>query len=87
MAHSSDIEIARRAEMQPIDRIAETVGLDPGRIEHYGRHKARIGFDQIDALAGAPAGKLVLVSAITPTPAGEGSWSQTGSRRLIPSRT
>jgi formate--tetrahydrofolate ligase len=67
-----DIEIARSVEMLPIDRIAEKLGIDEDDLEHYGRYKAKISLDLYHRLTGAPTGKLILVTAITPTPAGEG---------------
>ena len=68
--HKSDIQIAQEAEMWPISRVAEGVGLTEDQLEHYGRYKAKV---DIHALADRPqTGKLVLVTAITPTPAGEG---------------
>jgi formate--tetrahydrofolate ligase len=65
----SDLEIARATELQPIARIAEKLGLDEAAIEPYGRHKAKI---DLAALPDARRGKLILVTAINPTPAGEG---------------
>ena len=67
-----DIEIARQAKMLPIDEIAGKLGIGSEDLEHYGRVKAKVGLDLYDRLADAPTGKLVLVTAITPTPAGEG---------------
>ena len=68
----SDIEIARRATMQPIGDIAETLGIPEDSILPYGRTKAKIDLNYIDSLKDRPDGKLILVTAITPTPAGEG---------------
>jgi formate--tetrahydrofolate ligase len=67
-----DIVIARRASMRPIDEIATKLGIGPDDLEHYGKYKAKISLDLHKRLADAPRGKLVLVTAITPTPAGEG---------------
>ena len=68
--YKSDIEIAQEAEMWPILRVAEQVGLTEDQLEYYGRYKAKV---DIHALADAPRkAKLVLVTAINPTPAGEG---------------
>ncbi len=65
-----DIEIAQQAEMWPISKVAETIGLGEDMLEHYGRYKAKV---HIHALADRPErAKLVLVTAINPTPAGEG---------------
>lgn len=70
--HLTDLEIARRATMAPIGQIATKLGIPDDDLEQFGRVKAKISLDLFDRLAGAPTGKLVLVTAITPTPAGEG---------------
>jgi len=67
-----DIEIARRAKMLPIQEVAARLGIGDDDLELYGRRKAKISMDLYRRLADAPSGKLVLVTAITPTPAGEG---------------
>ncbi len=67
-----DIEIARRAKMLPIEEVAAKLGIDHCDLDHYGRYKAKVAQDIPQRLADRPAGKLVLVTAITPTPAGEG---------------
>ena len=67
-----DIEIARRAKMLPIEEIAAKLGIGDDDLEHYGKHKAKVSLDLYRRLADSPTGKLVLVTAITPTPAGEG---------------
>ncbi len=68
--YKSDIEIAQEAQMLPISEVAQSVGLADDQLEHYGKYKAKV---DIHALAEKPeTGKLVLVTAITPTPAGEG---------------
>jgi formate--tetrahydrofolate ligase len=68
-----DIEIARAAQMNPILPIAEArLGIAPEALVPYGHYKAKLSLDFIDSLADRPRGKLVLVTAITPTPAGEG---------------
>ena len=68
----SDIEIAQQNTMEKIQVIANKCGLTPDDIEQYGHYKAKISFDAIRRLESKPDGKLVLVTAITPTPAGEG---------------
>jgi formyltetrahydrofolate synthetase len=68
----SSLEIAQEAELQPIESIAERMGLVPDEFEPYGRHKAKVSLDALDRLADAPDGKLVCVSGVTPTRAGEG---------------
>lgn len=68
----SDIEIAQQTPMEPIGTIAEKCNLTFDELELYGKYKAKVSFEAIDRLASKPDGKLVLVTAITPTPAGEG---------------
>lgn len=68
----SDIEIAQQTKLEPITAIAKQVGLTDDDLELYGKHKAKISFDAIKRLSKNEDGKLVLVTAITPTPAGEG---------------
>ncbi|MCD8085249.1 MAG: formate--tetrahydrofolate ligase [Clostridiales bacterium] len=66
----TDIEIAQSTELYPIDQVARQAGFDPDLLEHYGKYKAKI---DISSLKDAPRkGKLILVTAINPTPAGEG---------------
>lgn len=67
-----DIEIARQARMLPIEDVAGKLGIGPDDIDHYGKFKAKVSMDLYRRLADRPFGKLVLVTAITPTPAGEG---------------
>ena len=68
----SDIEIAQKNVMEPISKIADKVGILPEELEQYGHYKAKISLDVLKRLENKPNGKLVLVTAITPTPAGEG---------------
>jgi formate--tetrahydrofolate ligase len=68
----SSLEIAQDAELEPIEVIAERIGLEAHEIEPYGRYKAKIGLSVIDRLNSAPTGKLVCVAGMTPTKAGEG---------------
>ncbi len=72
MAPKSDIEIARAADIQPIQRIGERLGIPNDSLMLYGPTKAKLSFDYIESLKDKPDGKLILVTAITPTPAGEG---------------
>ena len=67
----SDIEIAQSATLQPITDIAAKVGLTPDDIEQYGKYKAKVPVEAVEA-KGSGEGKLVLVTGISPTPAGEG---------------
>ncbi|MFQ5564660.1 MAG: formate--tetrahydrofolate ligase [Parvularculaceae bacterium] len=72
MTQASDLEIARAAKLKPIEDIAARLDIPPDAIIPYGRDKAKISADFIDSVHDRPDGKLVLVTAITPTPAGEG---------------
>jgi formate--tetrahydrofolate ligase len=72
-----DLEIARAARMKPIEDVARTVGIPADALHAYGRHKAKVSFDFIAGLNTRPEGKLILVTAITPTPAGEGKTTTT----------
>ncbi len=73
----SDIEIAQAAQPQPISQIAQRLGIPPTAYSPYGHTKAKIALDYIDSLQSRPDGKLVLVTAISPTPAGEGKTTTT----------
>jgi formate--tetrahydrofolate ligase len=73
----SDIEIAQAATMQPITEIASRLGIPDDALDQYGKYKAKIALDYIDGLASKPDGKLILVTAISPTPAGEGKTTTT----------
>ena len=75
MAHLTDIEIAQQAKMQPITEIAAAAGIDAELLEPYGRYKAKVSLSLLDHAK--KRGKLVLVTAITPTPAGEGKTTTT----------
>ena len=68
----SDLEIGQLTKLKNIDEIAARIGLSPQDIDHYGEYKAKIRYSALFALENNPIGKLILVSAITPTPAGEG---------------
>jgi formate--tetrahydrofolate ligase len=73
----SDIEIAREASMKPITEVAAKVGIPSDALLQYGPTKAKVTADFIDSLKGRPDGKLILVTAINPTPAGEGKTTTT----------
>ena len=75
--HLSDIEIAQQCRMEPIEAIAAKLGIAEDDLEHYGKYKAKVSFDLWDKIKGNPDGKLILVTAITPTPAGEGKTTTT----------
>ena len=74
----SDLEIAQAATMRPIGDVArDKLGIEAEHLEPYGHYKAKVSLDYIKSLAGRPDGKLILVTAITPTPAGEGKTTTT----------
>ena len=73
----SDIEIARKADLEPIAEIASGLGLDQHEIELYGAYKAKIKLEAIDNRTSVSDGKYVVVTAITPTPLGEGKTTTT----------
>ena len=82
----TDIEIAQSTQMKPIQEIAKTAGVPEEYLEYYGRYKAKIDYRLLSDTK-APNGKLILVTAINPTPAGEGKTTTTvgladGMRRL-----
>jgi formate--tetrahydrofolate ligase len=72
MTYKSDLEIARSSVMLPIQSVAQRCCLDDEILECFGRYKAKVSLDVFDSFAGSANGKLVLVTAISPTPAGEG---------------
>jgi formate--tetrahydrofolate ligase len=74
---ATDIEIARAATLQPIGEIAERAGLPDEAILPYGRHVAKVSLDYLTGLSDRPSGRLVLVTAINPTPPGEGKTTTT----------
>ena len=73
----TDIQIAQEAKLLPISKIAEKLGLTEDDYEMYGKYKAKIDFNLLNRLSDKKDGKLVLVTAITPTPAGEGKSTVT----------
>ncbi len=75
--YKSDIEIAQECEMLPIKKIAEKIGLTEDDIEYYGKHKAKVDLNTIRSKKDEKDGKLILVTAINPTPAGEGKTTVT----------
>ncbi|MFZ6761552.1 formate--tetrahydrofolate ligase [Pseudoroseomonas sp. WGS1072] len=74
---TTDLDIARAATLLPIQEIAARAGIPETALEPYGRHKAKIGLDFVAAQDGRPEGALVLVTGISPTPAGEGKTTTT----------
>jgi len=73
----SDIEIAQAAKLQRVTRIAEKLGIPEDQLEPYGHYKAKVALEFVAGLAGKKDGKLILVTAISPTPAGEGKTTTT----------
>ncbi len=73
----SDIDIAHQAKMLPIEQIAAKLNIPASSLEHYGKYKAKVDLDYYREQIKKPAGKLVLVTAISPTPAGEGKTTTT----------
>lgn len=73
----TDIEIAQAAKLLPIKQVAEELGILETELEPYGRYKAKLNQELFDRMAGRPDGKLILVTAINPTPAGEGKTTTT----------
>ena len=76
MGFKTDIEIAQECTMEPITKIAEKAGIDDKYLEQYGKYKAKIDYNLLNE-SDAPNGKLILVTAINPTPAGEGKTTTT----------
>ena len=73
----SDIEIAQQAKMQRVTEVAAKLGISDEYLEPYGHFKAKVSLDYVDSLRNKPDGKLILVTAISPTPAGEGKTTTT----------
>jgi hypothetical protein len=71
-AMPSSLEIAQAAEMQPVESIAESIGLLPEEVQPYGRYKAKINLTALERLSATKEGKLICVAGMTPTRAGEG---------------
>ena len=89
----TDIEIAQAAELTPITEVARQIGIEQDDLEVYGRYKAKLSEEYIEKIGKNPEGKLILVTAINPTPAGEGKTTVTvglghqrrcSRRRLFP---
>ncbi|MFW3652719.1 formate--tetrahydrofolate ligase [Vagococcus fluvialis] len=72
MSHLSDIEIANQVEMKPIKEVVKPLGIEEDQLTLYGNYKAKLSAHELEALKEKQDGKLILVTAITPTPAGEG---------------
>ena len=72
MTFLTDIEIAKKNTMKPIIEVATALGIDPESLDMYGKYKAKLDINELERLKDEPNGKLILVTAITPTTAGEG---------------
>src|SRR4029450_9867836 len=73
----SDIEIAQQAKMKRVVEVAAKLGIPEEHLEPYGHYKAKVSLEYVDSLKGKPNGKLILVTARAPTPAGEGKTTTT----------
>ena len=78
----TDIEIAQEAVMEPITNVAAGIGIDADDLELYGKYKAKLSEEFLEKIQARPNGKLILVTAINPTPAGAVSYTH-----LSPSQT
>ncbi|MEO1140531.1 MAG: formate--tetrahydrofolate ligase, partial [Pseudomonadota bacterium] len=77
MSYKSDIEIAREADKRPIGEVGDTLGIPSEHLLPYGHDKAKVSQEYINSVQGHQNGKLILVTAINPTPAGEGKTTTT----------
>jgi len=77
MSYKSDIEIAQETPMMHIGEVAKIAGIDEEYLDYYGKYKAKIDYNVLEEKKNTPDGKLILVTAITPTPAGEGKTTTT----------
>ena len=73
----TDLEIAQECVMEPIEEVAKKVGIQPDMLENYGKYKAKLSFDFLRQIESNEPGKLILVTAINPTKAGEGKSTTT----------
>ncbi len=73
----TDLEIAQECIMEPIEKVASKIGIDADSLEHYGKYKAKISYDFLKSIENKEHGKLILVTAINPTKAGEGKSTTT----------
>ena len=77
MTVKSDIQIAQEAQLKPIGEVAAELGLSPDDLELYGKYKAKINSDKLKEIQKKENGKVILVTSINPTPAGEGKSTVT----------
>lgn len=73
----TDLEIAQATSMEPIQKVAAKIGIPEDALEYYGKYKAKLSFDYLKSIQDQPQGKLILVTAINPTKAGEGKSTTT----------
>lgn len=73
----TDLEIAQATPMEPIQKVASKIGIPEDALEYYGKYKAKLSFDYLKSIQDQPQGKLILVTAINPTKAGEGKSTTT----------
>ncbi len=73
----SDLKIAQAAKLKPVTKIAAEIGLHENEIELYGNYKAKVSLEVLKRLKNRPSGKYIDVTAITPTPLGEGKTTTT----------
>ena len=77
MVFPSDLAIAQEAQLEPLERIGAQIGITPDLLEHHGEHVAKVKLEALERLADRPLAKYVVVSAVTPTPLGEGKTTVT----------
>src|SRR5665647_481886 len=77
MQYKSDIEIAQSVQMKPVKEIATSLGIEEKDIELYGNYKCKVNYNILEDMKETKDGKLILVTAISPTPAGEGKTTTT----------
>ncbi|MCR4434776.1 MAG: formate--tetrahydrofolate ligase [Clostridiales bacterium] len=77
MGFKSDIEIAQETKLNPIEEVAQSIGISRKDLELYGDYKAKVNYNLLEEMKNKPDGKLILVTAINPTPAGEGKTTTT----------
>lgn len=73
----NDLQVSRKATLKPMEELAGEMGIGPHLLEHYGENVAKLKLQAIEELSGVPPAKYVVVSAITPTPLGEGKTTTT----------
>ena len=80
----TDIQIAQEAKLEPIVKVAQGLGISEDELELYGKYKAKLSEEYLEKISSNPQGKLILVTAINPTPAGEGkTTTSVGDRKSV----